>query len=161
MSDCCQVSVPRPGDDELCPVSRMKGRPVEPLTVKALLTEPALRCINNSAHRYCPEPSCDVVYFDTKGMFYVKSEVRVPVWQKEPFGDRTVCYCFGVSESSIRAEIQAAGRSDATERVRTHVAAGRCACEVRNPRGACCLGDVAAAVIRVKVELRASTVAVR
>jgi hypothetical protein len=27
--------------------------------------------------------------------------------------------------------------------------AGRCACEVRNPRGACCLGDVAAVVKRV------------
>jgi len=161
MSDYCQVSVPRPGDEELCPVSRMKGKPVELLTVKALLTEPALRRINNAAHHYCPEPLCDVVYFDAKGTFYVKSEIRVPVWQKEPFGDRTVCYCFGVSEESIRAEIQTTGRSEATERVRAHIAAGRCACEVRNPRGACCLGDVAAAVKRVEADLRASTVAVR
>lgn len=157
MSDCCQVSVPRPGDDELCPVSRMKGKPVELLTVKALLTEPALQRINNAAHRFCPDPSCDVVYFDAEGASYVESELRVPVWQKEPFGNRTVCYCFGVSEASIREEIQTTGRSDATERVRAHIAAGRCACEVRNPRGACCLGDVAAAVQRVEADLRAST----
>ena len=161
MSDCCQVSVPRPGCGELCPVNRMKGKPVELLTVKALLIEPSMRRINNAAHHYCSEPSCDVVYFDAKGTFYVKSEIRVPVWQKEPFGDRMVCYCFGVSESGIRTEIQTTGRSDATERVRAHIAAGRCACEVRNPRGACCLGDLAAAVTRVKVELSASTVAVR
>ena len=34
----------------------------------------------------------------------------------------------------------------AVERVRAHISAGRCACEVRNPRGACCLGDVTNAV---------------
>jgi hypothetical protein len=134
----------------------MKGKPVELLTVKALLTEPALQRINTAAHRFCPDPSCDVVYFDAGGASYVKSEIRVPVWQKEPFGDRTMCYCFGVSEESIRAEIQTTGRSDSTERVRAHIAAGRCACEVRNPRGVCCLGDVAAAVKRVEMGLRNS-----
>lgn len=135
-------------------MSRTKGKPVDLVTVKALLTESALRRINNSAYRFCPEPSCEVVYFDTGGASYVKHDLRVPIWQKEPFGDRTVCYCFGVSEESIRAEIQTTGRSEATERVRAHIAAGRCACEVRNPRGACCLGDVAAAVKRVETGLQ-------
>lgn len=161
MSDCCQVSVPQSGGGELCPVSRTKGTPVELLTVKALLTETALRRLNNVAHRFCPDPSCGVVYFDAEGATYGKDDLRVPVWQKEPFGARTMCYCFGESEATIRAEMQTTGRSEATERVRAHIAAGRCACEVRNPRGACCLGDLAAAVTRVKVELRASTVAVR
>jgi len=142
-------------------VSRTKGKPAELLTVKALLTETALQRLNNVAHRFCPDPSCGVVYFDAEGATYGKDDLRVPVWQKEPFGDRTVCYCFGVSEESIRAEIQTTGRSEATERVRAHIAAGRCACEVRNPRGACCLGDVAAAVTRVEVELRASTMVER
>jgi hypothetical protein len=140
-------------------VSRTKGKPVELLTVKALLTEAALQRITTAAHRFCPEPSCDVVYFDAEGATYGKNDLREPVWQKEPFGDRTVCYCFGVSEESIRAEIQATGRSEATARVRAHIAAGRCACEVRNPRGICCLGDVAAAVTRVELALRDSAVA--
>jgi len=61
-----------------------------------------------------------------------------------------LCYCFGESEASIRAEIEATGRSAAVERIREHIAAGRCACEIRNPRGACCLGDVTAAVKRVE-----------
>ena len=34
----------------------------------------------------------------------------------------------------------------AVDRVRAHIAAGRCACEIRNPKGTCCLGDVIAAV---------------
>lgn len=154
MSDCCRVPAPPIADAERCPVSRTKGKPVDLLTVKALLTESALRRINSAAHRFCHEPSCDVVYFDAGGASYVKHDLRVPIWQKEPFGDRTVCYCFGVSEESIRAEIQTTGRSEATEHVRAHIAAGRCACQVRNPRGACCLGDVAAAVKRVDTALQ-------
>jgi hypothetical protein len=61
-----------------------------------------------------------------------------------------LCYCFGESEASIRDEIAETGRSTAVERIRAHIAAGRCACELRNPRGACCLGDVIAAVARAE-----------
>jgi hypothetical protein len=59
-----------------------------------------------------------------------------------------VGYCFGENEADIAAEIERRGHSDAVQRVRAHIAAGRCACEIRNPRGACCLGDVIAAVER-------------
>jgi hypothetical protein len=90
-----------------------------------------------------------VVYFDETGQTYSKSDIRVPVWQKEPFGDRTICYCFGENEADIRAELQVTGHSGAVERVRAHIEAGRCACEVRNPLGVCCLRDVADMVTRV------------
>lgn len=118
-------------------------------TVKALLTERALARVGTSPHRFCPEPSCDVVYFDAAGACYRTTDIRVPVWQKKPFGQRMVCYCFGECEDQIRAEITTTGFSRAVDRVREHITHGRCACEVRNPRGACCLGDVAAAVKRV------------
>ena len=73
---------------------------------------------------------------------FTTADVRVPVWQKLPFGDRPICYCFGESEASIRSELECAGTSTAIERVRDHISAERCACEVRNPRGTCCLGDL-------------------
>ncbi len=44
------------------------------------------------------------------------------------------------------------GQSQAVERVKADIEANRCACDVRNPRGACCLGDLAAAVKRVSAE---------
>ena len=122
-------------------------------TVKALLTDTALRRVGLFPYRFCADASCDVVYFDLDGASYRTGDIRVPVWQKEPFGKRTVCYCFGESEASICAEIAAAGQSDAVERVRAHIAAGRCACEIRNPRGACCLGDLSAAVKRVETAM--------
>jgi hypothetical protein len=40
--------------------------------------------------------------------------------------------------------------SHAVQRVREHISAGRCGCEVRNPRGVCCLGDVTEAVKRMQ-----------
>ena len=59
-------------------------------------------------------------------------------------------YCFGESEGSIPTEIERDGASKAVERVREHIAAERCACELRTPRGSCCVGDVSAAVKRVE-----------
>lgn len=154
MSNCCQPAASAPQAMLSCPVWRTKGKAVELLTVKALLTEHALGRVTASEHQFCPEPDCEVVYFDAAGSVYTKADLRVPVWQKEPFGDRMVCYCFGENETSIRTEIERLGRSDAVERVRRHIEAGRCACEVRNPRGACCLGDVTAAVKRVALAMQ-------
>jgi hypothetical protein len=71
------------------------------------------------------------------------------VWEKQPIGERTVCYCFGENAADMRREVERDGRTSAVERVRAHIAARRCACEVRNPRGVCCLGDVMAAVRRL------------
>ena len=159
MSNCCGSSGCATNDAVFCPVSGTKGAGVELQTVKAMLTEVALRQVTTAAHRFCPDPVCDVVYFAEDGRTYSKAALRVPVWQKEPAGARVVCYCFGENEADIRSEIELNGRSDAVERVRAHIKAGRCACEVRNPRGACCLGDVSATVTRLG-ELIARPIAV-
>lgn len=148
---CVCGSVQRVGANQraACPISGTAGRDVEILTVKALLTESALRRVTDSTHRFCPDPACDVVYFTDSGETYSTADVRVPVWQKETAGARMLCYCFGEGEARIRDEMHATGASHAVERIRAQVDAGRCACEVRNPRGVCCLGDVGAAVKRI------------
>jgi hypothetical protein len=130
-------------------VSGSPGRAVDRQTIKALLTERALVRLPPGDFRFCPDADCEVVYFGPGDVRFTTGDVRVGVWQKQPFGDRQVCYCFGESEGSIRAEIEAEGHSSAVPRIRDHIAAGRCACEIRNPRGSCCLGDVIAAVEQV------------
>ena len=154
MSDCC-CPEPHPKSGALvrCPASGSAGKAVDRVTVKALLTETALLRLPQGDLRFCPDADCDVVYFDADGVRFSTTDVRVAVWQKLPFGVRQVCYCFGVSEASIRAEIELNGASAAVARIREHIAAGRCACEVRNPRGACCLGDVIAAIQRVQASI--------
>lgn len=90
------------------------------------------------------------MYFDNEGHVFTTTDLRVPVWQKHPPGSRLICYCFGENEASMAQEFAEKGRCDASARIREHIAAGRCACEVRNPRGACCLGDIIKAVTRIE-----------
>ena len=153
MADCC--CPPRPDDpaeQHECPRSGTLGHAVDLSTVKALLTPAALARISGAPHRFCPDPACEIVYFSPADSYSVR-DLRVPVWQKEPAGSRMVCYCFGENEADIRREIEQQGGCRAVERVRAHIAAGRCACELRNPRGTCCLGDVIAAVKRAAGQL--------
>jgi hypothetical protein len=93
-----------------------------------------------------------VVYFDDEGQVFTTAELRVPVWQKQQAGGRMICYCFGENEASMTEEVAETGRCGASLRIREHISSGRCACEVRNPRGACCLGDVLKAVARIEAE---------
>ena len=149
MNDCC-CPPPHSQPERRCPRCRTRGVPVHEATLKALLTEAAMRRFEHGIYHFCPNASCQVVYFAEQGAAFVISDVRVPAWQKQPFGDRMICYCFGETEGAIRDEIRQHGRSAAVDRIRAHIRAKRCACELRNPRGACCLRDVAAAVSRVE-----------
>jgi hypothetical protein len=149
MSNCCgEHAVQSPTGR--CPQNGSAGMAVDLQTVKALLTETALGRLEPSDYGFCADARCDVVYFSVAGSRFGTEDLRVPVWPKLPSGSRPLCYCFGESEASIRAEIELTGRSLAAERIREHITAGRCACDVRNPRGTCCLGDVVAAVKRVR-----------
>lgn len=151
MSDCCSFPKDAAGGHTVaCRVCQTKGQPVEELTVKALLTAVALRRFEPGSYHFCPDPACAVVYFSDAGAVFTKDETRVPIWHKEPPGGRMICYCFDETETAIAVEFRETGHAHAVERVRAHIAAGRCACEVRNPRGACCLGDVIAAVERIQ-----------
>jgi hypothetical protein len=156
MADCCCPPRPDdPGEQQECPRSGTQGHAVDLNTVKAVLGFTALARITGSPHRFCPDPDCEIVYF-SRGDTYTVQDLRVPVWQKEPAGSRMVCYCFGENETDIGREIELHGASRAVERVRAHITAGRCACELRNPRGVCCLGDVIAAVRRMTAQAETS-----
>jgi Zinc binding domain len=149
MNDCCCSTVAEPGARP-CTICTERGVPVQRQTVKALLTAVALRRVQLTHYRFCPNPSCDTVYFGDAGDRFETGDIRVAVWHKRPSGDRLLCYCFGETESGIRSELVEHGHTDVVARIREHIAAQRCACDIRNPRGACCLGDVIAAVKRIE-----------
>ena len=107
-----------------------------------MLQPAALVRLSVSELRFCPTHACPVVYFSFEDRFD-REDLAVPVFQKEPAGERTVCYCLGIREHEIGRELAETGRSTAGERITTLVKAGRCACEVKNPQGTCCLGNVA------------------
>lgn len=134
-----------------CRACQTVGKAVDALTVKALLTERALSRYEPVEYRFCDDSSCDVVYFTATETRFGVRDVREPIWQKQPIGRRMICYCFGENEADICEELDRTGESLAGQRVRGHITAGRCACEVRNPKGACCLGDIDAAVDRMRL----------
>lgn len=153
MTECCGPPV---GTDttRTCPRCAGKTLAVDLATVKALLTPAALARLEMVTFRFCTDPACDLVYVSDTGQAFGATDLRVPVWQKEPPGGRLLCYCFGENEGDLRREIESRGSTDVLSRVRAHIAERRCACEVRNPRGACCLGDLTAAVERLEQEAK-------
>ena len=153
MGNCCgSGNSVATGTPAACAECGSKGAAVGLLTVKALLAEKALRHLTTGAQYFCPDPRCSVVYFSPDGQVYTTSDVRVRVWQKQPSGDRTICYCFDENEAAMARELVETGRCGTVQRVRDHIAADRCACEVRNPRGTCCLGDLMKVVARIQAE---------
>lgn len=97
--------------------------------------------LSQATYKLCRNVGCSVVYF-APGIAIEKTELRVLVNFKEKSYDGQICYCFNHTVASIKAEIQSKGRSTAPAMITTEVKASRCACEVKNPAGTCCLGDV-------------------
>jgi hypothetical protein len=142
VEDCCTVKPSEPTSPIPCPECGKPGRLVERITVKAMLRPEALKRLSAPEHRFCATPACPVVYFGIEEVFD-REEVVVPVFQKEAAGERTVCYCLAIGEGDIRRELADTGRSTASDHITALVKAARCACEVKNPQGSCCLGNVA------------------
>ena len=141
-------------DAALCPVSASIGVKVDLITVKALLTSSALRRLDGKAYRFCSEPDCEVVYFDREAdSIFGKPDLVVRVGQKETDDPIPVCYCFDISVADLRRDITTAGDTDIPAMVTAEVRAGHCACEVKNPQGSCCLGNVSNAVRQIRSEL--------
>jgi len=143
MTTCCTDMNCETNVSTVCRTCGVKGLPVDPITLKALFTPDALRRGVPIDARFCPTPTCPIVYFGSTGTF-TEDDLTVRVHAKHPHDDDVpVCYCFEYTSLKIHREDGAASKNIARE-----IKAGHCACEVENPKGACCLGDV----IRVEKE---------
>ena len=148
-SDCCSATETREKEIDRCPQCDEKGSSVTLTTVGAMvkIEVEAVR-LSAGAYKLCHNLSCPVVYFAPE-ITIEKTDLRVPVNFKEKDYEGPVCYCFNHTVASIRGEIQSKGRSTAQPMITKEVKAGRCACEVKNPAGTCCLGDVTRVVRNV------------
>lgn len=154
--DCCKPSLQGIGS---CPQCGRQGKTVRPLTVSVFAKDPEIFLhpdrLKLGGYLMCETRSCDVVYYhESGGTVFKKDQVRARVWQKEDDPAVPACYCFNNSVKSIREEIQQKGTSDVLARINAEVRAGNCRCEVTNPQGACCLGNVTKAVKVAKEGVR-------
>ena len=144
--ECCPALVDE-SDPKRCPVSGTIGTRVDLVTVKALLSMVALHRLEGKAYRFCPEPSCEVVYFDRgAGSVFEKQDLSVRVGLKESEDPIPVCYCFGFTVADLRNDVASQGETGIPASIAAEVRAGHCACEVKNPEGSCCLGNVSRAI---------------
>lgn len=141
--DCC-CEVPTSGGGSVCKECGNEGKPVKTVTLKSLVKEPRLQSIKNlDGFYFCETLGCEVVYFNNEQDIYLdKADVAVRVGIKETEDPIPVCYCFGWTRKKILDQIKQKGFSTAVQEISTKVKAGKCACEVNNPAGKCCLGEV-------------------
>lgn len=125
-----------------CPVNGMKGKAVKTITLKALLTPKALATLEpREEHLFCSDPDCPVVYFSSL-LTYQAGDLKVPVFQKDSDADVPVCYCFDHTRHDLAQAAQQDTADHIPQSIRGHIKAGRCGCEVNNPQGSCCLGNI-------------------
>ncbi|KYD23125.1 hypothetical protein B4135_0654 [Caldibacillus debilis] len=114
------------------------------VTLKSLLKPAALAMLDPERdYAFCPNPSCETVYFASDGsLTFAVGDLKVPVFQKDSGMDVPVCYYFDWTRERIMEAVRH-GVEPLAE-IKVHVQAGRCGCEVNNPQGSCCMGNVAA-----------------
>jgi len=152
MSESC-CSVPTPDSDgSLCPTDGFAGKPVDWTTVAALAKG---RVPSRQGFRLCCAADCDVVYYGSAGAVLTVNDLNVEPGFKNG-RDGLVCYCFLHREGDIARQLDETGETNVFESIKQEVQAGNCACEVRNPSGKCCLGEVQETTRRLERELGVS-----
>lgn len=127
-----------------CPLSGTLSMKVFHETLENLIVDDKQHLISKDVqYYYCSEPDCLVVYFSKgEAPVFEKSDLTVKVFCKDDQEDVHVCYCFDWTRKRIRDQIETTGSSTAFNEITEEVSACNCECEIQNPKGACCLGDV-------------------
>lgn len=127
-----------------CPTNQQVGLRLDSLTVKALLGVPLTEVSSEATYRFCAAPDCPTVYYRGDGQqVFSEQDLRERVYQKHA-DDPTIliCYCFGYRVADVLTELERQGVTTVIERIQAGIQAGQCACDIRNPQGRCCLGNV-------------------
>ena len=131
-----------------CPACGERGKRVARLTMEHLLLPQLVSQIGRAPYYFCETATCPVVYFPfaAAAAIFHKPDLQVRVGLKEDDDPIPICYCFEITRKDIWDEIEQTGAATIPSRIKSEVQAGNCACEVKNPSGKCCLGNVTRAV---------------
>lgn len=159
IESCCNAnrgdgcSTPQSKGKEECPVCHEQAKGVLAKTVEHLLTDEAKKELTRfDGFYYCKTPTCEGVYFRDKEILTQK-DLSVVVGLKEGASPATVCYCFEWSKEKIREELVEKGETVALKDIKAKMENPGCSCEIHNPSGGCCLGDVSKAIKDIRRNL--------
>ena len=145
--NCC---TPQPKGKVACPQCGEKAKGVLGKTFEALVTDETkakFSCFDG--FYYCKTSTCKVVYFRNNEIL-TQDDMNVIVGLKEGAKPATVCYCFEWTKEKIKAELEATGETKALEDIKAKMENPGCSCEILNPSGGCCLGDVGKAIKEIQ-----------
>lgn len=152
MSDCCTGRNEKTGKRAVvnCPECGGKGKRVTGRLVRHQVRYSCREKVHGNSYFLCANPGCAVTYFSDEQMVLSESDLA---FQGIKSGEQ-VCFCYHVTKADIRRDIEEKGDTRVEEYIRERVKEKECACEVRNPKGSCCLGDVRAAVKEIQEEVK-------
>ena len=161
--DCCTTEKNGFGETEIeseidirtkCAACTGASRYVKKQTMLLMLKPEFFDRIGDEQYYYCASSDCKIVYFpEGEGICFYKEDLRVRVGVKEKTDPKPLCYCFGFDEADFRNEFVESGQTTIAMRIVKMVKAGMCACDTRNPSGACCLGEITKTIKRFQTEL--------
>ncbi len=138
-TDCCSDVKSKSS----CPLCNELKQVVTVQTLKHWLAASLIPIVGEGPFYFCDTKDCEAVYFSgDHSILYAKEQIRDRIAFKETSGPATICYCFGVSKEMILEEILETGKSTFSTWIGKEVRQGNCACDVRNPAGRCCMGEV-------------------
>jgi len=149
--DCCSNGAVK-ADESLLTACRICGEPgriVAKQTVVHQVISEKLSSVGDAEYRFCGTAECDVVYYSVDGNVFTTDDVRELVTTKTQGDNRPLCYCFGFTEGNVRQEIVLKGETTIPAQVTQFIKEKLCACEIRNPSGSCCLGEINRTVRRI------------
>lgn len=147
--DCCSNGAVATIETSACQICSEGGRIVAKQTVVHQVKSEKLSSVGDAEYRICGAPNCDVVYYSEDGNVFTIDDLREPVTSKTKGDDRPICYCFGFTEGNLRREIVIKGVTTIPTQITQLIKEKLCACEIRNPSGTCCLGEVNRTVQRI------------
>ena len=142
--DCCCSGVQSSKEipQNACHGCGKIGRIVARQTVMHHVKSEKLVRVKSDEYKFCSSPKCPTVYYSVSGEVFTTGDVRELVTSKTSGNNRPLCYCFGFTEGFARQEIAKTGESSVPTQVTQFVKEKLCVCEIRNPSGACCLGEI-------------------
>ncbi|MFN3603301.1 MAG: putative iron-sulfur cluster-binding metallochaperone [Leptonema sp. (in: bacteria)] len=140
--DCCNFSEISKFQKISCPsCNQQSSFKIKNNTLKHLLKLEKLQVIANTTYYFCSTSNCNIVYFSKeRNSYFTKEDVQVKVFSKDEGEEIPICYCFGWSRKKIKEAIK--NKINPMKEIEKNVRKGICHCEVKNPKGRCCLGDV-------------------
>jgi len=120
----------------------VSNTPTLPVGLATVRQHTILTKLPDTSFGFCEAASCPVVYVGANGTLIEKAQVHTRVGVKETEDPIPVCYCFEFTAAQIAEDARDHRHSTIRDYIQEQVRAGRCRCEMTNPSGRCCLGNV-------------------